>query len=133
MFKKLNCNYSEILQAHPAAYLPNAGGLGFSYSTAAEFVVPAPGLQEYHYPYKQDFTAGVAGLNAPMVKVDNWSDWTVTPSWTDGSRSMTATIGHGLPMTYFKVVGGGAQLSTERCADGLAKRRRNCGIRRQRS
>ena len=49
-FKKLNCQYSEILQAHPAAYLPNAGGLGFSYSTSPEFVVPAPGLQEYHYP-----------------------------------------------------------------------------------
>ena len=111
VFKKLNCQYSEILQAHPAAYLPNAGGLGFSYSTAPEFVVPAPGLQEYHYPYNQDFTAGVAGLNAPIVKVDDWSDWTVTPSWVDGSRSMTATIGHGLPMTYFKVTGGGAQLS----------------------
>lgn len=111
VFKKLNCQYSEILQAHPAAYLPNAGGLGFSYSTAPEFVVPAPGLQEYHYPYNQDFTAGVTGLNAPIVKVDGWSDWTVTPSWADGSRSMTATIGHGLPMTYFKVTGGGAQLS----------------------
>ena len=46
-----------------------------------------------------------------MVKVDGWSDWTVTPSWIDGSRSMTATIGHGLPMTYFKVTGGGAQLT----------------------
>ena len=99
------------MQAHPAAYLPNAGGLGFSYSTAPEFVVPAPGLQEYHYPYQQDFTAGVSGLNAPLVKVDGWSDWTVTPSWVDGSRSMTATIGHGLPMTYFKVAGGGAQLT----------------------
>ena len=46
-----------------------------------------------------------------MVKVADWSDWTVTPSWTDGTRSMTATIGHGLPMTYFQVSGGGAALS----------------------
>ena len=110
-FKRLNCQYSEILQAHPAAYLPAANGLGFSYSTSAQLVEPAPGLQEYHYPYQQDFTAGVAGLNAPMVKVDGWSDWTVTPSWEDGTRSMTATIGHGLPMTSFKVSGGGAQLT----------------------
>src|SRR6476469_2625980 len=63
-------------------------------------------------PYQQDFTAGVAGLDAPLVKVDGWSDWTVTPSWEDGTRSTTATIGHGLPMTSFKVSGGGgAQLT----------------------
>ncbi|MEP6562717.1 MAG: hypothetical protein ABJD68_16780, partial [Nakamurella sp.] len=112
IFKKLNCQYSEALQAHPAAYLPNAGGLGFSYTTTPQLVVPGPGLQEYHYTYSQDFTAGVSGLSAPLVKVDGWSDWTVTPSWNDGTRSMTATIGHGLPMTYFKVAGGGAQLTT---------------------
>ncbi|MET0967002.1 MAG: glycosyl hydrolase [Nakamurella sp.] len=111
VFKKLNCQYSEALQAHPAAYLPNAGGLGFSYTTTPQLAVPAPGLQEYHYAYSQDFTAGVTGLSAPVVKVDGWSDWTVTPSWNDGARSMTATIGHGLPMTYFKVAGGGAQLT----------------------
>ncbi|MET0866414.1 MAG: glycosyl hydrolase [Nakamurella sp.] len=111
VFKKLNCQYSEALQAHPAAYLPNAGGLGFSYTTTPQLVVPGPGLQEYHYAYSQDFTAGVTGLSAPVVKVDGWSDWTVTPSWNDGARSMTATIGHGLPMTYFKVAGGGAQLT----------------------
>ena len=132
VFKKLNCQYSEILQAHPAAYLPNAGGLGFSYSTTPEFVIPAPGLQEYHYPYHQDFTAGVSGLSAPIVKVDNWSDWTVTPSWVDGSRSMTATIGHGLPMTYFKVAGGGAQLTLDANANCLAQRRRHCWIHGER-
>jgi hypothetical protein len=43
----------------------------------------------------------MTGLVAPVVKVDGWSDWTVTPSWSDGTRTMTATIGHGLPMTYF--------------------------------
>ena len=111
VFKRLNCQYSEVLQAHPATYLPNAGGLGFSYTTTPQLSTPAAGLQEYHYSYAQDFTAGVAGMNAPTVKVADWSDWTVTPSWTDGSRSMTATIGHGLPMTYFQVSGGGAALT----------------------
>lgn len=110
VYKKLNCQYSEVLQAHPATYLPNANGLGFSYPTTVQLLTPAAGLQEYHYPYTQDFTAGVSGLNAPMVKVAGWSDWTVTPSWNDGTRSMTATIGHGLPMTYVTVTGGGAAL-----------------------
>ena len=71
-----NCQYSENLEAHPLSFLPNANGLGFSYSTAAQLLAPAPGLQEYQYPYAQDVTAGVGGLNAPIVKVDGWSDWT---------------------------------------------------------
>ncbi len=111
VFKRLNCQYSENLEAHPLSYLPNANGLGFSYSTTAQLLAPAPGLQEYHYPYSQDFTAGVSGLNAPIVKVDGWSDWTVTPAWSDGARTMTATIGHGLPFTYIDVTGGGALLT----------------------
>ena len=89
-------------------------GLGFSYPTTPQISTPAPGLQEYHYVYSQDFIAGMTGLNAPVVKVDGWSDWTVTPSWSDGTRTMTATIGHGLPMTYFKVTGGGAAADRER-------------------
>ena len=111
IFKRLNCQYSENLEAHPLSFLPNANGLGFSYSTTAQLLAPAPGLQEYHYPYAQDFTAGVGGLNAPIVTVDGWSDWTVTPAWSDGSRTMTATIGHGLPFTYIDVTGGGAQIT----------------------
>jgi hypothetical protein len=56
----------------------------------------------------------VAGLSTGRVQVDDWSDWTVTPTWVDGSRSLKATIGHGLPMSYFEVAGGGsAQISTD--------------------
>ena len=123
VFKKLNCNYSENLEAHPAVYLPGAAGLGFAYPTTPAISTPAPGLQEYHYAYGQDFIAGMTGLNAPAVKVDGWSDWTVTPSWSDGTRTMTATIGHGLPMTYFKVTGGGAAL----VANGTPRIWRNDG------
>ena len=61
VFKRLNCQYSENLEANPLSFLPNANGLGFSYSTTAQLLAPAPGLQEYHYPYAQDFTAGVGG------------------------------------------------------------------------
>ena len=74
----------------------------------------------------------MTGLTAPVVKVDGWSDWTVTPSWSDGTRTMTATIGHGLPMTYFKVAGGGAAADRERYSAGLAERRRHGRLHRQR-
>ncbi len=123
VFKRLNCQYSENLEAHPAVYLPGGSGLGFSYPTIPTISTPGPGMQEYHYTYSQDFIAGMTGLNAPVVKVDGWSDWTVTPSWSDGTRTMTATIGHGLPMTYFKVSGGGAALT----ASGTPRVWRNTG------
>jgi endoglucanase Acf2 len=123
VFKRLNCQYSENLEAHPVVYLPGSSGLGFSYPTIPTISTPGPDLQEYHYTYSQDFIAGMTGLNAPVVNVDGWSDWTVTPSWSDGTRTMTATIGHGLPMTYFKVNGGVAALT----ASGTPRIWRNTG------
>ena len=54
-FKKLNCQYSEILQAHPAAYLPNAGGLGFSYSTSPRVCGPRSGTAGISLPLSPGF------------------------------------------------------------------------------
>ena len=122
----------QSFEAHPLSFLPNANGLGFSYSTTAQLLAPAPGLHEYHYPYTQDFTAGVNGLNAPIVKVDGWSDWTVTPAWSDGSRTMTATIGHGLPSPMSKSTGA-ARRSPPPPPPGVADRRRFGRVHRQRA
>ncbi len=112
LFKKgSDCNFSQPLFAGPAAYRPVAGGLGLSYQTDAAISGSATGVGEYHYPYAQHVVVGVAGLNAPRALVDGWSDWTVTPSWSDGARTMKATIGHGLPLSYYRITGGDAQLS----------------------
>ena len=43
VFKKLNCNYSENLEAHPAVYLPGAAGLGFAYPTTPAISTPGTG------------------------------------------------------------------------------------------
>jgi endoglucanase Acf2 len=112
LFKKGDeCNFSQPLFAGPAAYRPVAGGLGLSYQTDAAISGSATGLGEFHYPYAQHVVVGVAGLNAPQALVDGWSDWTVTPSWSDGTRTMKATIGHGLPLSYYQVTGGDALLT----------------------
>ena len=112
VFKKGDeCNFSQPLFAHPAAYRPVASGLGLSYQTDAAISGSGTGVGEYHYPYAQHVVVGVAGLNAPRALVDGWSDWTVTPSWSDGARTMKATIGHGLPMSYYQVTGGDALIS----------------------
>jgi endoglucanase Acf2 len=112
LYKRTDCAYGEPLHAHPVSYDTLNAGLGFSYNTTPTISGTATGVGEYHYPYKQDFIAGVTGLNSPDVKVDGWTDWTVTPFWSDGARTVKATIGHGLPFAYFQVTGGNAQITT---------------------
>nr|WP_285687620.1 glycosyl hydrolase [Actinoplanes sp. NBRC 103695] len=106
-----DCNFSQPLFAGPASYRPGTGGLGLSYQTDAAISGSGTGVGEYHYPYAQHIVVGVAGLNAPRALVDGWSDWTVSPYWSDGARTLRATIGHGLPLSYYRVTGGDAQLS----------------------
>ncbi|GGN30010.1 endoglucanase Acf2 [Actinoplanes campanulatus] len=113
VYKKFDCAYSENLHAHPTSYDTTAGGLGFSYNTTPQISGSSTGVGEYHYIYQEDFTAGVAGLNAPRTLVDSWTDWTVTPYWSDGTRTMKATIGHGLPFAYFQITGGNAQITAK--------------------
>ncbi|MFI7599357.1 glycosyl hydrolase [Actinoplanes sp. NPDC049681] len=112
LFKKGDdCNFSQPLFAGPAAYRPVASGLGLSYQTDAAISGSPTGLGEFHYPYAQHVVVGVAGLNASQALVDGWTDWTVTPSWNDGTRTLKATIGHGLPMSYYQATGGDALLT----------------------
>ncbi|MGI5214522.1 glycosyl hydrolase [Plantactinospora sp. CA-290183] len=111
LFKRLDCAYSEPLQAHPMAFDPVAGGLGVSYTTTPTVSGTPTTVGEYHFPYSTDFTLGVTGLNSPDVKVDGWTDWTVSPYWSDGTRTLRATVGHGLPFVYAQVTGGDARLA----------------------
>ena len=98
-----------------------------------ELVVPAPGLQEYHYPYQPGLhrrrhrSERTDGQSRRLVRLD------CHPILGDGARSMTATIGHGLPMTYFKVAGGGAQLTLNAIAADMAERRRHRWLHGQRA
>lgn len=44
----------------------------------------------------------LSGLNASMTTVSDYSDWTVTMDWNDGSHNMKATSGIGMPFVYFE-------------------------------
>ncbi|MBB5869610.1 endoglucanase Acf2 [Allocatelliglobosispora scoriae] len=111
LWKKFDCTFSEPLHAHPVSYDTFNNGIGLSYNTTAAISGSATGPGEYHYPYTENIRVGVAGLNAPDVRVDGWTDWTVTPYWSDGTRTMKATIGHGLPFSYYQITGGNAQIT----------------------
>ncbi|WP_232533907.1 glycosyl hydrolase [Plantactinospora sp. KBS50] len=111
LFKRTDCAYSEPLHAHPLSYDTFGDGLGFSANSTPSISGTATGVGEYHYPYVEDIRVGVAGLAAPVVKAADWTDWTVTPYWSDGSRTLRATIGHGLPFAYFQATGGNARIT----------------------
>jgi endoglucanase Acf2 len=112
LWKKTNCAFGEPLFAHPASYRATSAGLGISYSTTPVFLGENKPTGEYKFPYTQDIVVGLAGLNAGAVMVDGWSDWTVTPSFSDGTRTLKATIGHGLPISYYQATGGNAQITS---------------------
>lgn len=47
------------------------------------------------------FVVGVRDMNAPTVTVSDYSDWTVTVNWNDGSHHFELTAGVGMPFLYF--------------------------------
>ncbi|MFE0516219.1 glycosyl hydrolase, partial [Streptomyces sp. NPDC058964] len=110
LWKRTNCAYGEPLFAQPLGFRAQSGGLGVSYSTKPTISGSSKGVGEYHFTYQEDFVAGVSGLAAPEVKVDDWSDWTVSPYLSDGTHTLRATIGSGLPFAYFRATGGDAQI-----------------------
>ncbi|MEV5444343.1 glycosyl hydrolase [Streptomyces sp. NPDC052644] len=101
--------YSTPMYGHPLTYQATAAGLDIGYPTTPAIVGDG---RQYEFAHKRDLTLGLTGLNAPDTKADAWSDWTVTPYWSDGARTLRATIGHGLPFVYAKGTGGDARVTT---------------------
>lgn len=101
--------HSTPMYGHPLTYQASAAGLEVGYPTTPAVVGDG---RQYEYAHKRDLTLGLTGLNSPDTKADDWSDWTVTPYWSDGARTLRTTIGHGLPFVYAKGSGGSAQITT---------------------
>ena len=47
------------------------------------------------------FLVGVTGLSTPTTTVADYSDWTVTMDWNDGTHQFQATAGVAMPFLYF--------------------------------
>ncbi|MGW5636195.1 glycosyl hydrolase [Streptomyces sp. NPDC003832] len=101
--------YSTPMYGHPLTYQAVSGGLEIGYPTSPAIVGEG---RQYEYAHKADLTLGLTGLNSPDTKADAWSDWTVTPYWSDGTRTLRTTIGHGMPFVYAKGSGGDARINT---------------------
>jgi endoglucanase Acf2 len=99
--------YSENMYAHPLTFHAYNNGLGVGYPTTP---VITPDTRTYEFMHNNDLRVGVTGLNAPRTEVDGWGDWHVNPRWTDGTRTLRATIAHGSPYVYATVSGGTARV-----------------------
>ncbi|MFI8194217.1 glycosyl hydrolase [Streptomyces sp. NPDC085946] len=117
--------YSTPMYGHPLTYQAVAGGLEVGYPTSPAIVGSG---RQYEYAHKRDLTLGLSGLNSPDTKADAWSDWTVTPYWSDGTRTLRTTIGHGLPFVYAKGTGGNAQITTAATPDVFSDQGNVLGI-----
>ncbi|GAB2496418.1 glycosyl hydrolase [Nocardiopsis aegyptia] len=106
--------YGENLFAHPLAFHAREGGLEVGYPEDHRIV--GDGLK-YEYPAVADLTMGVEGLSSPDTRVADNGDWTVTPSWEGGGRSLDVTIGQGLPFAYADTAGGDAQVTFSAAPD----------------
>ncbi|MDT8432856.1 MAG: glycosyl hydrolase, partial [Bacteroidales bacterium] len=82
----------------------HAGNL-FNYPMALK--TTNPGLVVSYIPWgvyddQEPVIVGVSGLNASKATVADYSDWTVTMAWNDGTRQFQATSGIAMPFLYFE-------------------------------
>jgi len=95
---KLNQSQVNNLFPYPTALRTTSQGLVLSY-------IPAPSGSGGSSQPMDDIIpliAGLTGLNASQSTVCNFSDFTVTINWNDGSHDLSATIGLAMPFIYFE-------------------------------
>lgn len=107
IFTFYNDQHSNNLYAHPALFKARANGLQIGYTPTHVFAA-----NDHLYPYSNQLTVGISGLNATRTLTDDYSDWTVTALWEGNGRRMKALFGHGLPYAFFTITGGNAVITT---------------------
>ncbi|MEM6328492.1 MAG: glycosyl hydrolase [Bacteroidota bacterium] len=100
--------HSGRLYAHPLYAQAFNGGLQMGYETNAVLAA-----DDYFFPWSLQLTVGLEGLDAAETTVLAYGDWTVTAQWDDGTNTLEATLGHGLPFVFFERTGGDARIAFE--------------------
>ncbi len=97
--------YGADLHAHPLVFRGGAPGLQIAMNAG-----PSVSDRRYRYGFFDGIPlrAGLAGLNAPDMRVDSYGDWHVVAEWRDGPRVLRATMAHGAPFVYLEASGANA-------------------------
>ena len=107
IFARTNNRHTNNIFAHPLNLRASSTGLELGYSD-----LPNVNSTEYQYPFTSHLRVGVLGLTTSETLTDAYGDWTVTALWENGSTSIKATFGHGLPYVFFTVSGGNAVITS---------------------
>jgi len=99
--------FSNNIYAHPLYFKAKNNGLQVGYTSS-----PTYAAADYLFPFSQQLTVGITGLNAAKTLTDDYGDWTVSALWDDGTRKMKATLGHGLPFVFLTISGGNAAITS---------------------
>ena len=93
----IKSDHANNLFNYPLAMRTVNAGLVVSY------IVPPSGANGSSSPMDDilPITVGVAGLNAVKCTASDYSDWTVTMSWNDGTHEFQAISGIAMPFLYF--------------------------------
>jgi endo-1,3(4)-beta-glucanase len=84
------------LYNYPMSLRAIGNGLIVSYTT------PGLGADDTRQPMSGDqpVVVGVSGLTGVTPTVSDYSDWTVTASWSGAGHTLSTTIGMGMPFVY---------------------------------
>lgn len=105
---KLNQAQVNNLFPYPMALRTTNNGLVLSY-------IPTPSGSNGSSQPMDDIiplTVGVSGLNTAQSTVSDFSDFTVSFNWNDGTHDFTATMGIAMPFIYFRTAIGDEALVT---------------------
>lgn len=103
--------FGQPMHAHPLSMQAESHGLMIGH--LADPYATGVGYQHTLSPSTIALHIGPDGLNAGEVRVADATDWTVTADWSDGSRSMQATFGRGLPLVRTTCTGADPVMSVE--------------------
>lgn len=104
--------HSNNIFAHPLNLRATGDGLELGYTSS-----PQISDTEFIYPFSNHVLVSVRGLTTNETLTEDYGDWTSTAVWDNGSASMKATFGHGLPFVFFTINGGNALVSTSQAVN----------------
>ncbi len=112
--------WSQALHAHPMTYRANDGG--FEIGMPERHLDSAPtGRRELRYPHVAALVVTPLAFKAEAARLTDFSDWLAALALQGAAgESLTATVLHGSPYSYYEISGGDVRIHLAGAATMLA-------------
>lgn len=101
-------NHLNDVPAHPLTLKSSENGFNVGYLNT-DFSED----DYYYYFAKNNIVVSIAGLTSNGISTQSYGDWTFSAKLEYDNASLVATTGHGLPYTFFDVVGGDVEITSD--------------------